>query len=410
MNTPTTRSIGYAALIVGFAAYGLLQLPTSSSPQNDQPQVAGGADASSGEQPDASQGDATFGDAAAAADAKTTELPPAATTEAPDDSTLEDSVASLPPRLRTQDTPLDGALGNSVGSAYLLQGKELDLPVFRVDGFKAMPSTFGKELLPPPTNATRSDARARVAVVNFWATWCTPCVKEMPQVKAFMDREFPPAAKVAFVAVHAMQEGEGLWSAKEYAGMLATRAEGSLPPWRDRLPAHAHFLYEASLSDAKSKFLNRLADRRTALANLPVTLLVDCHRRVRFVHNGAMTEAFLQTKLKPAIEALLAESAADGSCPVSGDGHCSAPSEKCVKGMKDCYEQLCHHNDQCEDFAQERYEDPRFFAVCRHLIKPESCHAEFNPTTHPWCHGDGKCTDPAEKEEAKRGDGIHVER
>lgn len=33
--------------------------------------------------------------------------------------------------------------------------------------------------------------RGRPLVINFWATWCPPCVKEMPQIDRF-HREFGP--------------------------------------------------------------------------------------------------------------------------------------------------------------------------------------------------------------------------
>ena len=46
---------------------------------------------------------------------------------------------------------------------------------------------------------TLSDARGRVAVVNFWATWCSPCVKELPYFDA-VSKECAEEAVV--IAVH----------------------------------------------------------------------------------------------------------------------------------------------------------------------------------------------------------------
>ena len=30
-----------------------------------------------------------------------------------------------------------------------------------------------------------SDNRGKWLVINFWATWCTPCLKEMPELERF---------------------------------------------------------------------------------------------------------------------------------------------------------------------------------------------------------------------------------
>ena len=39
-----------------------------------------------------------------------------------------------------------------------------------------------------------SDYRGKVILLNFWATWCTPCKKEMPEIQAayeaFRDKNF----------------------------------------------------------------------------------------------------------------------------------------------------------------------------------------------------------------------------
>lgn len=43
------------------------------------------------------------------------------------------------------------------------------------------------------------ETRGRVAVVNFWATWCAPCVKEMPEFVAFYEQY--DVDDVAFISV-----------------------------------------------------------------------------------------------------------------------------------------------------------------------------------------------------------------
>ena len=38
------------------------------------------------------------------------------------------------------------------------------------------------------------DLRGRWLLVNYWAEWCSPCIKEMPELKKFSDRYADKAA------------------------------------------------------------------------------------------------------------------------------------------------------------------------------------------------------------------------
>ncbi|HVG24680.1 MAG TPA: TlpA disulfide reductase family protein [Thermoanaerobaculia bacterium] len=49
-------------------------------------------------------------------------------------------------------------------------------------------------------------AEAKVRLVNFWATWCVPCVEEMPQLRA-VDETFGAELAVVGVSIDDMLPG-----------------------------------------------------------------------------------------------------------------------------------------------------------------------------------------------------------
>lgn len=46
-----------------------------------------------------------------------------------------------------------------------------------------------------------ADYRGQVVLLNLWATWCGPCVKEMPSIQALYDELGPKGLKVVAVSV-----------------------------------------------------------------------------------------------------------------------------------------------------------------------------------------------------------------
>ncbi len=103
-----------------------------------------------------------------------------------------------------------------------------------------------------------SDYRGQVVALNFWATWCGPCVREMPMFQEFQDR-YPN-----FV-------------------MLGIDEEESPDMVRD-------FIQQMNLSyvillDEKAELARELR-----VGYLPTTFFIDEDGEIRFRHFGILTE------------------------------------------------------------------------------------------------------------------------
>lgn len=109
--------------------------------------------------------------------------------------------------------------------------------------------------------ASLSDFRGRVVFLNFWATWCIPCERELPTFEQFMDEQTGDDAPI-IVAVNA---GETLEKVRDY---LAEREIDNFP-----------VLLDPELS----------VNNRFGVFNLPVTLVIDAQGVVRYPKYGEIT-------------------------------------------------------------------------------------------------------------------------
>ena len=102
-----------------------------------------------------------------------------------------------------------------------------------------------------------SDLRGKVVVVNFWATWCIPCVEEMPSFQEFQN-QYPD-----FVMLGIDQE-EGLEQVRAFL-------EGKGIDYQILLD------YNAKVAGSYKVFM------------LPTTIFIDQEGMIRFRHYGIMT-------------------------------------------------------------------------------------------------------------------------
>ena len=134
----------------------------------------------------------------------------------------------------------------------------------------------------PPFTLGASDGRVvsaddfdgRVLLVNFWATWCTPCLKEMPMLDGLHERLGPAGLDIVGIALDDVQR------AREFAAKLG--------------------IDYTILVGAGDVMATGLAWGNQA-GLLPYTVLVDRDGIVRWTFLGELEEAALVTQ----IEALL---------------------------------------------------------------------------------------------------------
>ncbi len=106
---------------------------------------------------------------------------------------------------------------------------------------------------PDGTSWSPADFSGRALIVNFWATWCPPCLREMPALERFQQA----------------QGGRG-W---QVLGLAADK----LPPVRDYLQ-RAPVSFPVGMIGLEGIELSRQLGNR--VGGLPFTLVIDAQRRV----------------------------------------------------------------------------------------------------------------------------------
>lgn len=119
-----------------------------------------------------------------------------------------------------------------------------------------------------------SDLRGKPVLVNFWATWCEPCKREMPAV----DEVYQDAGgRLAVVAVNV--EGRG-----------AATNERLAREFRDEYGFSFPILLDTPTGDVMNQY---------RLKGLPGSFLIDRDGAIREIVIGTITKEKLAEKVKP---------------------------------------------------------------------------------------------------------------
>lgn len=134
-------------------------------------------------------------------------------------------------------------------------------------GMGTKPPETGRPALPFQTETvegepvTLSDYRGKVIVLTFWATWCEPCKKEMPEIQAAYEKH-----KEDGLVVLAVNFGEKRDAAKAFMDQMGL----TFPVLMDR---------RANIAE------------RYAVVSLPVTFFIDKDGIIRErVFGGTLTQ------------------------------------------------------------------------------------------------------------------------
>lgn len=120
-----------------------------------------------------------------------------------------------------------------------------------------------------------SPGREEVTLVNFWATWCVPCLKEIPELVALHDDGCAPGVRVVGISI----------------------ASGNRRDIREFGAKHA---MDYVLLDADEEWGRRYFRQLGLPLLLPVTLVVDRHGVIRRKLIGPQTRAQFETAIREA--------------------------------------------------------------------------------------------------------------
>jgi thiol-disulfide isomerase/thioredoxin len=144
--------------------------------------------------------------------------------------------------------------------------------------------------LPAGGGVSAAQLRGRVAVIDFWATWCVPCQHELPEIERLY-RRYAADRRVVFYAVDVAEK-----DTPESPGDTPAQASEFFRQRGYRLP----LAFDAGARASKALHAH----------GLPTLLVLDRSGQVRLRHVGFVGAEDLGRTLAGIIDKLLAEGAA----------------------------------------------------------------------------------------------------
>lgn len=114
--------------------------------------------------------------------------------------------------------------------------------------------------------------RGRVVLLDFWATWCSPCLKEIPH----------------FVELQNKFRGRGL----QIIGISLDDDAASVRKFYEKLKMN----YPVALGDAA------LAERYGGILGLPVGFVIGCDGRIKSRHAGETDVSVFEREIVPLLQ------------------------------------------------------------------------------------------------------------
>jgi thiol-disulfide isomerase/thioredoxin len=118
------------------------------------------------------------------------------------------------------------------------------------------------------------DLRGEVVVLNFWATWCKPCITEMPVLAGLAQRLGGRGLRVIAASVDET-------ASREQLAQLAAKLPRAMEVW-----------VGVTMADIA----------RMQVQALPTTVIIDREGTLIRVHHGAVTEGFLDESLEKLLD------------------------------------------------------------------------------------------------------------